>query len=106
MKDDKFLDGKHILFLVYKYFDYHIHIKKTIEAAGGTVDAFSVWKYSTNREKFVFTFLRHLNKKLFTAYNRAYSRSILKAINGRKYDYVLAISGDETISLNCSYSRV
>lgn len=95
MSEDRFLDGKHILFLAFEYFDYHIHIRKTIEEAGATVDSFSVWKYCTIREKAVFTFLRHLNKKLFSLYNRAYSRSILKTIRGRKYDSVLVISGFE-----------
>lgn len=95
MSEDRFLDGKRILFLAYEYFDYHIHIRQTIEEAGGTVDSFPVWKYRTTCEKAVFTSLRYLNTKLFSAYNRAYSRSILEVIKGRKYDYVFVIAGFE-----------
>lgn len=84
-----------MLFLSYEYFDYHVHIQQTLEEAGAEVDTFPVWKYRTRWEKIVFTSLRLTNKKLFAAYNRNYSQSILNAIAGREYDYVFVIAGFE-----------
>ena len=95
MSEDRFLEGKRVLFLAFEYFDYHIHIRETIEEAGAEVDSFPVWKYRTTGEKVVFTSLRLLSTTLFLAYNKAYSQSLLKAIKGRKYDYVLVIAGFE-----------
>ena len=110
MKDAIILDGKRILFLAFEYFDYHIHIRKTLEDAGATVDSFPVWKYRTMHEKVVFNFLRHVNSNFFSAYNRAYSQSILNETKNRQYDYILVIAGFELpnefyAELKCRYSK-
>ncbi|NVL90277.1 MAG: hypothetical protein HWN69_04670 [Desulfobacterales bacterium] len=88
MSEDRFLDGKRVLFLGYEYYDYHTQIKETIKAAGAVVDFFPVMKYDLG-----YTILRNLNTRGFLYYNRSYSRSILKMISGKKYDYVFAIQG-------------
>ena len=88
MSEDKFLDGKRVLFIGYVYYDYHIQIKKTLELAGAVVDYFSVMRYNI-----CYTLLRNVNTKLFLDYNRAYSRSILNRVGDKGYDYVLVIQG-------------
>ena len=93
MSEDKFLDGKRVLFIGYEYYDYHIYIRTALKKAGAIIDYFSVMKYRTAWEKLIYAFLRNISTKLFLDYNRAYSRSILKKTRNKQYDYVLVIHG-------------
>jgi len=93
MSEDKFLDGKRVLFLGYEHYDYCTHIRTALKKAGAIIDYFSVMKYRTAVEKLIYTFLRNISTKRFLDYNRAYSRSILKKTRNRHYDYILVILG-------------
>ncbi len=92
MSEERFLDGKRVLFLGYEYYDYHNHIRDAIEKAGAVLDYFSVRKYHTPWN-YVYWGLNCTSKKLFVEFNRAYARSILERTKGCKYDYVFVVSG-------------
>lgn len=82
------LKNKNILFIGYKYYNYHEKITEAIKNQGGNVNYFPVFKYNI-----WFTLSRRISFKLFLRYNKINADKILKAAQKKQYDIIFIMQG-------------
>lgn len=85
-----FLEGKRILFLSVKFFQYEQFIKEELEAAGASVD----WFDERPSNSFYTKAILRIKKSFYAQTIQRYYQSLIESIQNNHYDYFFLVKGE------------